>query len=95
MAKFGQLYLDEGNWNDIQLVPPEWVERSLSIYSSSTYSGDICTYITGLKYGYLWWTGTSGDHQIWFAWGFGGQMIAVVDELDLVVGALFVCVRWQ
>jgi len=85
MAKFGQLYLDEGIWNDIQLVPAEWVERSLTIYSSSTYSGDICTHITDLKYGYLWWTGTSGNHQIWFAWGFGGQMIAIVDELDLVV----------
>lgn len=85
MAKFGQLYLDEGVWNDIQLIPADWVERSLSVYSSYTYDGEILSHISGLKYGYLWWTGTSGNHQIWFAWGFGGQMIAIVDALDLVV----------
>ena len=85
MAKFGQLYLDEGVWNNIQLIPSEWVERSLTIYSSSTYSSEILSYISGLKYGYLWWTGTSGNHQLWFAWGYGGQMIAIVDDLDLVV----------
>lgn len=85
MAKFGQLYLDEGDWNNIQLIPSEWVERSLSVYSSTTYSSEILSYISGLKYGYLWWTGTSGNHQLWFAWGYGGQMIAIVDDLDLVM----------
>jgi CubicO group peptidase (beta-lactamase class C family) len=85
MAKFGQLYLDEGMWNDIQFIPTEWVERSLTVYSPNTYSGEILTHIRGLKYGYLWWTGTSGKHQLWFAWGYGGQMITIVDELDLVV----------
>lgn len=85
MAKFGQLYLDEGIWNDVQLLPAEWVERSLSIYSSSTYGSEIISNISSLKYGYLWWTGTSGNHQIWFAWGYGGQMIAIAEAMDLVV----------
>lgn len=85
MAKFGQLYLDGGVWNDMRLIPSEWVDRSLTIYSTTTYGREIINHISDLKYGYLWWTGTSGNHQIWFAWGYGGQMIAVVDALDLVV----------
>jgi CubicO group peptidase (beta-lactamase class C family) len=85
MAKFGQLYLDGGVWNDIQLIPSEWVERSLTIYSTTTYGREIINHISDLKYGYLWWTGTSGSRQIWFAWGYGGQMIALVEELDMVI----------
>jgi len=85
MAKFGQLYLDDGVWNDTRLIPSEWVERSLTIHSASTYGREITDHISDLKYGYLWWTGTCGSRQIWFAWGYGGQMIALVDELDLVV----------
>ena len=85
MAKFGQLYLDEGVWNDVQLVPSEWVDRSLTVYSNTTYGREIIDHISDLKYGYLWWTGTSGSHRIWFAWGYGGQMIAIADALDLVV----------
>jgi CubicO group peptidase (beta-lactamase class C family) len=85
MAKFGQLYLDGGIWNGAQLIPHEWVDRSLTVHSNSTYGREIITHISDLKYGYLWWTGTSGSHQIWFAWGYGGQMIAIVDALDMVV----------
>lgn len=87
LAKFGQLYLDGGIWNDIQLVPSEWVNRSFTIYSSSTYGREILTHISDLKYGYLWWSGTSGSHQIWFAWGHGGQLVVIIQDLNMVVVA--------
>ena len=32
LAKFGQLYLNRGTWNNIQLIPSEWVDESLSVY---------------------------------------------------------------
>ena len=85
LAKFGQLYLDNGVWNNIQLIPSEWVSQSLQVYSASTYSREILTYIHNLQYGYLWWSGTSGDHQIWFAWGHGGQMIVIIRDLNMVI----------
>ncbi len=87
LAKFGQLYLARGVWDDHQLIPSDWVDRSLSVYSDTTYGREILTHISELKYGYLWWSGTSGDHQIWFAWGHGGQMVAVVRDLNMVVVA--------
>lgn len=55
LAKFGQLYLNNGLWDDNQLIPSEWVSSSLQIYSSSTYGREIITYISDLKYGYLWY----------------------------------------
>jgi CubicO group peptidase (beta-lactamase class C family) len=87
LAKFGQLYLNRGTWNNIQLIPPEWVDESLSVYSSSTYSNEILTNIRNLQYGYLWWSGTSGSHQIWYAWGHGGQMIVIMHDLNMVIVA--------
>jgi len=31
--------------------------------------------------------GISGDHQIWFAWGHGGQMVVIIRDLNIVVVA--------
>ena len=87
LAKFGQLYLDNGVYNDIQLIPSEWVNSTFQIYSASTYGREILTNIRLLKYGYLWWSGTSGNHQIWFAWGHGGQMVVIIRDLKMVVVA--------
>jgi len=87
LAKFGQLFLDEGVWNGVQYIPSEWIKSSFQVYSSSTYGRDILTNIRTLKYGYLWWSGTSGSHQIWFAWGHGGQMVVIIHDLNMVVVA--------
>jgi CubicO group peptidase (beta-lactamase class C family) len=91
LAKFGQLYLNHGVWDDVQLIPSEWVDSTFQIYSPSTYGWEILTYIKELKYGYLWWSGTSGSHQIWFAWGHGGQMIVIIHDLNMVVVATALC----
>ena len=87
LAKFGQLNLNRGTWNDIQLIPPEWVDKSFTVYSAFKYGRDILTNIQNLQYGYLWWSGTSGSHQIWYAWGHGGQMIVIIRDLDMVIVA--------
>ena len=91
LAKFGQLYLDNGVWNDVQLISSEWVNSTFQIYSSSTYGREILSNIRTLKYGYLWWSGTSGNHQIWFAWGHGGQMVVIIHDLNMVVVATALC----
>jgi len=40
---------------------------------------------SNLGYGYQWWTADVGAHHVEFAWGHGGQLIVLVDELDMVV----------
>lgn len=85
LARFALLYLHEGNWAGQQVIPVAWVRDSTRPYSSSGF---------GPGYGYLWWTGTSGDASqagvrlpegSFFAWGAGGQYAFVLPAHDLVV----------
>jgi len=84
-AVFGQLYLDRGMYDGQQVVPAEWVRQSLRSYSERTKNYGRSLTFRDLGYGYGWWTARAGEHQVVFAWGHGGQVIALVDELDLVV----------
>ncbi|MEY4902781.1 MAG: hypothetical protein RLZZ292_596 [Bacteroidota bacterium] len=78
MAKFGLLYLNNGVWNEKQVIPQQWVEQSLAKH----------TVVAGLDYGYLWWTkyldanGTRYYGKL--AQGNGGQKIYIFKELNLV-----------
>lgn len=82
-AKFGQLYLDEGRFGGAQILPAAWVRDSLQTYSEGAY-GNIGRF-RDIGYGYQWWSATVGDHHVNFAWGHGGQLIVLLDELDMVV----------
>jgi hypothetical protein len=33
----------------------------------------------------MWWSARAGEHQVNFAWGHGGNLIVLVDDLDMVV----------
>jgi CubicO group peptidase (beta-lactamase class C family) len=76
LAKFGLLYLQDGRWNDRQLVPAAWVEASMTsqVDAGASYS-----------YGYDFWLRDIAGHHVAMAWGSGGQMIYIVEDLDLVV----------
>jgi CubicO group peptidase (beta-lactamase class C family) len=87
LARFGQLYLDRGLHHGQQVVPAEWVDASFEVYSPTTYGCEIMASIRQLGYGYFWWSGTCGAHSIRYAWGHGGQIIAVARDLGLVVVA--------
>ena len=87
MAKFGQLYLDDGEFEGNQIVPAEWVRDSLQSYSEDAWYYRVGRNWRDSGYGYQWWSIRAGDHRYNLAWGHGGQQIAVLDELDLVVVA--------
>jgi CubicO group peptidase (beta-lactamase class C family) len=87
LAKFGQLYLNGGTFNNIQILPQSWTEESLITYSHDIFDGDINNYITNIGFGYLWWSAEAGAHKINFASGSGGQLIIIVQELKLVIVA--------
>lgn len=52
-AKFGRLYLNRGNWNGKQLVPSEWVDRSLArdTTEGSSFGYNYCWHIGEKEYG--------------------------------------------
>ena len=76
-ARFGQLFLQNGEWQGQQLVPAQWVEASTTAQNSGAGDG------TG-SYGYQWWIRNFGGIDTYYAFGAWGQYIIVVPELDLV-----------
>ena len=51
LARFGLLYLRNGQWRDQQIVSTQWVQESTASHSQIWPDGG---------YGYLWWTGAKG-----------------------------------
>ena len=92
MAKFGLLYLNDGEYEMKQVVSADWVEESLQRYSEGM---DISGWIPGitsrygyfrdLGYGYQWRSAKAGDHHFNYASGHGGQNIILLDELDMII----------
>ncbi len=80
LAKIGYLFLKGGVWKGRRILGEEWVRSSTT--PSATVSES-----TGVKYGYQWWLLPYGDGSrlAWAALGWGGQLLLVVPEHDLVL----------
>jgi CubicO group peptidase (beta-lactamase class C family) len=79
LAKFGHLYLNGGRWNTTQVIPAGYVAASTRPHSTPSPDGP------GESYGYQWWVTSQAGHPSFRAVGYGGQLIEVVPDLDLVV----------
>ena len=84
-AKFGLLYLNDGIFDGNQIIPSDWVKDSLQTYSMNEAFVKKVGDFRDIGYGYQWWSATAGNYHVNFAWGHGGQLIVLVDDLDLVV----------
>lgn len=90
MAKYGLLYMNEGRHEGKQIIPADWVEASLMDYSPDAWVTKdkvrhAGPYFRELGYGYQWWSATVGDRRFNLAWGHGGQLIVLLDDLDMMV----------
>ncbi len=83
-AKLGELYLRKGIWNGNRILSEAWVDRSLQSYFPVSGPPDIQT-----GYGWLWLVAQRTVHgrnfDVFFASGNGGNIMAIVPELDLLV----------
>ena len=80
MLRFGKLYLYDGRVDGRQIISESWVDESHKPHARSPRG-------QGRYYGYGWWLRDLAGMQVPVAWGYGGQLIFVVKELDLVVVA--------
>lgn len=78
-ARFGLLFMNNGNWNGKQLISENWIKMATQPSPANA------------SYGYMWWLNNEPrkiegvpDH-IFYAAGFGGNYIVVDQENDLVV----------
>ncbi len=76
MAAFGQLYLQGGRWQGVEVVPGDWINRSFQRHFQTDDDH---------HYGYLWWLRDLDSHAVAIAWGWGDQIIAVMPSLAIVV----------
>ena len=85
MARFGQLFLDEGVADGEQLLPASWIADSWTPYTEGAWYHKVGDNFDRTAYGYQWWIIDAGPHTYYLAWGHGGQQIAVLPELDMVI----------
>jgi CubicO group peptidase (beta-lactamase class C family) len=85
MARFGQMYLDGGVVDGEQVVPTTWIEDSWTPYTEGAWYYKVGDNFDRTAYGYQWWIIDAGPHTYYLAWGHGGQQIAVLPEMDMVV----------
>ncbi|MCY8910318.1 6-aminohexanoate hydrolase [Bacillus atrophaeus] len=71
MARFGFLYLNNGIWENKQIIPKEWIRKTIMMNAN--------------KYGYLWWLREEDGIFAYLALGDGGNVICCIPEKDMVV----------
>lgn len=79
-ARFGLLFLNEGNWQGQQIISSDWVK---AVQQSSQANE---------SYGYMWWLNRGNrkwqgvdNEDIYYAAGFGGNYIVVDKSRNMVV----------
>ncbi len=78
MLVFGELYLNRGIYDGRQVISEQWIQLSHRPHARSPRG-------QGRYYG--WWLRDLAGMLVPVAWGYGGQLIFVVEPLDLVVVA--------
>ncbi|PIB38025.1 serine hydrolase domain-containing protein [Maribacter sp. 4G9] len=80
MARFGLLFLNDGKWNNEQLISEDWIKQAIAPSTPN------------VNYGYMWWLNKKGNRHwdglsenIYYAAGFGGNFIVIDKENDMVV----------
>jgi CubicO group peptidase (beta-lactamase class C family) len=81
MARFGLLFLNNGNWNGNQIISEEWIDAAIVPSKPDA------------NYGFMWWLNKKEGNRHWkgvgedlfYAAGFGGNFIVVDRKNDLVV----------
>jgi CubicO group peptidase (beta-lactamase class C family) len=79
IARFGQLYLQKGDWNGRKLIPAEWVKAATSL---QTANGSNPQSDWDQGYGYQFWRCRHGAYR---GDGAFGQFCIVMPEQDAVV----------
>ena len=91
MAKIGVTFLNKGVWKEQQIISEQWVGESATTFPGNSNTGiNIPGEDSGrVGYSYTWWTkqySESGKEiHIFYAGGWGGQLIMVLPEVNTVV----------
>lgn len=81
-ARFGQLILNNGQWNGEQIISSDYLKESFTPadYLIDSESGKPCNF-----YGYQWWMINFDGYNVIYARGILGQYIFAIPELNAVI----------
>jgi CubicO group peptidase (beta-lactamase class C family) len=83
LAKMGQLFLNDGEWEGNQIVSKEWIDLSTQSYINPYY------YNFSNGYGFQWWNYTFNtiydSHECFFAAGWGDQFLYVIPSENMSI----------
>ncbi len=71
-ARFGQLYLNKGNWHGTQIIPEPYIDISLEPSPNADW------------YGYGWWLVNMKGHEAYYMQGLNGQYTCVIPDMNIV-----------
>lgn len=77
IAKLGYLYLNNGLWENEQIISSEYIQESTEEHVQGIFPESS-------PYGYLWWIHDLANHKAFHAGGFGGQLLYVIPDLQLI-----------
>ena len=75
LLRFGEMYRQGGAYAGKQVLPASWIDAS--------WTPRVRSRFTGHQYGYGWFIARARGHPVYYAWGYGGQMIYIVPRLAL------------
>ncbi len=79
-ARFGLLFMNNGKWNNTQLISENWIKEAIKPSQANS------------NYGFMWWLNKKGKRHwaglpehIYYAAGFGGNFIVIDQKQNLVI----------
>lgn len=77
LLRFGEMHRLGGVWNGRRVLSETWIREAWTPRTLSPYSGD--------RYGYGWFVTDAAGRRLYYARGYGGQMIYILPELEMTV----------
>jgi CubicO group peptidase (beta-lactamase class C family) len=76
LLRFGEMFRNRGTYDGVRIVPQNWIAASWTPRTHDRHNDG---------YGYGWFISEAHGHAIYYAWGFGGQMLYVIPSLALTI----------
>lgn len=83
-ARFAKLYLNNGNMNNEQIIPKDWIKDSMDISASYSKPGANHDSYNAIGYGYQWWV-PEGNEGEFLAIGVYSQWIYVNPTKNIII----------
>ena len=85
LARFGILYLNNGQVNGLQLVDSSWIKKSLTNYAKKSSSFRMLDCYEEIGYGFSWWILKFNNKTIFTARGKGGQYVLLIPDKNIII----------